>query len=150
MNIELNRWENKLMVKAVVDTNVLISATLFGGNPRKVLNMTDEKRIEMIISPDILAEFTNVLQDKFDFSQDMAELAASGIKDISTLVIPIQRLSVIKEREADNRVLECAHEGHAQYIVTGDTKHLQPLKEYKGIKILSPAQFLEILGNFDE
>jgi len=138
------------MVKAVVDTNVLISATLFGGNPRKVLNMTDEKRIEMIISPDILAEFTNVLQDKFDFSQDMAELAASGIKDISTLVIPIQRLSVIKEREADNRVLECAHEGHAQYIVTGDTKHLQPLKEYKGIKILSPAQFLEILGNFDE
>jgi putative PIN family toxin of toxin-antitoxin system len=138
------------MVTAVVDTNVLISATLFGGKPQQVLNMADEKRIEMIISPDILAEFTTVLQDKFDFSQDMAELAAFGIKDISTLVMPTQRLSVITERDADNRVLECAIEGNTQYIVTGDTKHLQPLKEYKGIKILSPAQFLAVLDNFDD
>lgn len=135
------------MVTAVVDTNVLISATLFGGKPQQVLNMADEKKIEMIISPDILEEFTHVLQEKFDFSQDMAELAASGIKDISTLVIPTQRLTVITERDADNRVLECAIEGNTQYIVTGDTKHLQPLKKYKGIKILSPAQFLGILND---
>ena len=147
MNIAQRKWGNKLMVKMVVDTNVLISAILFGGNPEKVLNMAEENRIEMLISLQILEEFTNVLQDKFSFSQDMAELAASKIKEISTLVIPTQRLSVIKEKDADNRVLECAVEGETQYIVTGDTKHLQPLKEYKGIRILSPAQFLETFLN---
>lgn len=131
------------MVTAVVDTNVLVSATLFGGNPEKILDLAEAAKIEILISEEILEEFTEVLQEKFGFSSSMAELAASGIREISTLIIPIQRLSVIKEKEADNRVLECAVEGKAQYIVTGDTKHLQPLKEYRGIKILPPTQFLK-------
>jgi len=131
------------MVTAVVDTNVLVSATLFGGNPEKILDLAEAAKIEILISEEILEEFTEVLQEKFGFSSSMAELAASGIREISTLIIPIQRLSVIKEKEADNRVLECVVEGKAQYIVTGDTKHLQPLKEYRGIKILPPTQFLK-------
>jgi len=131
------------MVTAVVDTNVLVSATLFGGNPEKILDLAEAAKIEILISEEILEEFTEVLQEKFGFSSSMAELAASGIREISTLIIPTQRLSVIKEKEADNRVLECAVEGKAQYIVTGDTKHLQPLKEYRGIKILPPTQFLK-------
>ncbi len=131
------------MVTAVVDTNVLVSATLFGGNPEKILDLAEAAKIEILISEEILEEFTEVLQEKFGFSSSMAELAASGIREISTLIIPIQRLSVIKEKEADNRVLECAVEGKAQYVVTGDTKHLQPLKEYRGIKILPPTQFLK-------
>jgi len=131
------------MVTAVVDTNVLVSATLFGVNPEKILDLAEAAKIEILISEEILEEFTEVLQEKFGFSSSMAELAASGIREISTLIIPIQRLSVIKEKEADNRVLECVVEGKAQYIVTGDTKHLQPLKEYRGIKILPPTQFLK-------
>ena len=131
------------MVTAVVDTNVLVSATLFGGNPEKILDLAEAAKIEILISEEILEEFTEVLQEKFGFSSSMAELAASGIREISTLIIPIQRLSVIKEKEADNRVLECVVEGKAQYIVTGDTRHLQPLKEYRGIKILPPTQFLK-------
>ena len=75
----------------------------------------------------------------------MAELAASEIREISTLTAPTKRLTVVKEKERDNRVLECATEGKAQHIVTGDTKHLQPLKEHRGIKILSPAEFLEVI-----
>ncbi|MBA7619287.1 hypothetical protein ES703_26625 [subsurface metagenome] len=134
------------MVKVVVDTNVLVSATLFGGNPEKILDSAEEGRIEILISLPILEEFMEVLQEKFGFSSSMAELAASGIREISTLITPTQRLSVIKEEEADNRVLECAVKGKAQYIVSGDTKHLQPLKEYQEIKILSPAQFFRDLS----
>ena len=133
------------MVKVVVDTNVLVSATLFGGNPEKILDLAGKDKIEILISEEIVEEFTEVLQEKFGFSSSMAEAAASGIRGISTLITPTQRLSVIKEKEADNRVLECAVEGKAQHIVTGDTKHLQPLKEYQEIKILSPAQFLEAI-----
>jgi len=133
------------MLKVALDTNVLVSATLFGGNPEKILDLAEEGKIKILISEKILEEFTEVLQEKFDFSLSMAELAASGIREISSLITPTQRLTVIKEKEADNRVLECAVEGRAQYIVSGDTKHLQPLKEYQEIKILSPAQFLKAI-----
>ena len=133
------------MVKVVIDTNVLVSATLFGGNPEKVLDLVEERKIKIFISKEILEEFKRVLQRKFGFSSDMAEVTASAIKEISTLVTPTQRLNVIKKKEADNKVLECAVGGKAQYIISGDKRHLLPLKEYQGIKILSPAEFLEIV-----
>jgi len=133
------------MVKVVIDTNILVSATLFGGNPEKVLDLVEEGKIKIFISEEILEEFKRVLQRKFGFSLDMTEVTASAIKEISTLVTPTQRLNVIKKKEVDNRVLECAVEGKAQYIISGDKRHLLPLREYQGIKILSPAEFLEIV-----
>ena len=63
MNIVQKIWGSKLMIKVVLDTNVLVSAILFGGNPEKVLNMAAEKKIEMLISSQILEEFMNVLQN---------------------------------------------------------------------------------------
>jgi predicted nucleic acid-binding protein len=51
---------------------------------------------------------------------------------------------VIKENDDDNRILECAIEGRVQYLISGDRKHLLPLKEYQGAKILSPAEFLKL------
>jgi putative PIN family toxin of toxin-antitoxin system len=142
------------MVKAKVDTNVLISATLFGGNPEKILDLVEEGKVELIISEEILGEFKEVLQEKFGFDSDMAELTASDIKEISSLVVPTQKVDVVKEKGADNRILECAVEGKVQYIISGDKRHLLPLKEYKGIKIVSSAQFLKTIsqeassGNF--
>jgi len=52
-------------------------------------------------------------------------------------------LRVVLDTDADNRILECAVQEKVDYLVTGDAKHLQPLKEYKGIKVLSPADFLK-------
>jgi putative PIN family toxin of toxin-antitoxin system len=74
------------MVKVVIDTNVLVSATLFGGNPEKVLDPAEEGKIKILTSEEILEEFKGVLQRKFGFSLDMAEVTASAIKEISTLV----------------------------------------------------------------
>ena len=121
----------------------MVSAVLFGGNPEKVLDLAKEGKIKILISEGILEEFRKVLQKKFGFSLDMARLAASSVKEISTLVTPDQKLNVIKEKEADNRILECAVEGKVQHIISGDKQRLLSLKEYQGIKILSPAQFLK-------
>ncbi len=134
------------MVKVVIDTNVLVSATLFGGNPEQILDSAEEGKIKILISEEILEEFKGVLQRKFGFSLDIVEITVSAIKEISTLVTPTQRLNVIKKKEDDNRILECAVEGKVQYIVSGDKRHLLPLKEYQGIKILSPAQFLKAIS----
>ncbi|MBE0478769.1 hypothetical protein IBX65_06595 [Candidatus Aerophobetes bacterium] len=53
---------------------------------------------------------------------------------------------MLQKKEGDNRILECAVEGRTQYIVPGDKRHLLPLGEYKGIKIVSPVQFLRIIS----
>jgi predicted nucleic acid-binding protein len=54
-------------------------------------------------------------------------------------------IKAISYPDEDNRVLECAVDGKAEFIVTGDTRHILPLKEYGGIKILSPSEFLKHL-----
>ena len=75
-----------------------------------------------------------MLKDSSDFVRDVAER-----------VEVILHLKVIKDPEGDNRVLECAVDGKADFVVSGDTKHIFPLREYEGIKILSPSDFVKLL-----
>ena len=134
------------MIRVVADTNVYLSAILFGGKPEQIRKLAREGKIELLVSEIILAEIAGVLKRKFNWSDWQVSEAINDIKDITTLMTPAVTLSVVKEDEPDNRVLECAVEGGAQYIVSGDERHLQPLKEYRGIKILSPAKFLKMLS----
>lgn len=129
-------------VKVVLDTNVYISAVLFGRKPEEIRKLSQEGKIELLVSEAIIAEVAEVLRRKFDWESWQISQIINEIRETTTLVIPNQTLSVIKKDEGDNRVLECAVEGKAQYIISGDKSHLLPLKEYQGIKILSPDQFL--------
>jgi len=133
------------MIKVVVDTNVLISAILFGGTPEKIWELVEQKVIEIFISPEMLKELQDVLEKKFDFNVTMSMETLANIKELSTLVEPVLKLKVIKEKESDNRILECAVKENVQYIISGDKRHLLPLKKYRDIKIISPAEFLEIM-----
>ncbi len=133
------------MIKVVADTNVYISAILFGGKPEEIRKLARESKIEIFTSEIILTEIAGVLKRKFSWSDWQISEVIKDIRSITTLITPTSTLSVIKEDEPDNRVLECATEAKAQYIISGDEHHLQPLKEYQGIKILSPAQFLELM-----
>jgi putative PIN family toxin of toxin-antitoxin system len=131
------------MIKVAADTNVYISAILFGGKSEEIRKLAREGEVELLISETILAEIAGVLKRKFNWSDWQISEVIKDIRAITTLITPTVTLSVIKEDEPDNRVLECAIEGKAQYIISGDEHDLQPLKEYQGIKIVSPAQFLE-------
>ena len=132
------------MIRVVVDTNIFVSAILFGGDCEKILNLAEENRIKLITSPDILKELKEVLQKKFKFDKKISEMTISTIKEISLVVYPKRKLIVIKEMDADNRILECAIEGKADYIISGDKQHILPLKKFQKIRILSPSQFFEI------
>ncbi|WP_406677985.1 putative toxin-antitoxin system toxin component, PIN family [Moorella sp. ACPs] len=130
------------MIKVVCDTNVYISAFLFGGKPEEIIAMARNNEIELLISEYILAEVSGVLKRKFGWTDEQISLTLEELRTITRLVTPGTRLEVIHEDEADNRFLECAMAGEAKYIITGDSRHLRPLKEYRGICILSPAEFL--------
>jgi putative PIN family toxin of toxin-antitoxin system len=132
-------------MKIVCDTNILISAYRFAkGKPDQVLEKVRQENIELIISPPILLEFQNVLRRKFDCSESLIKALTENLERISEKVIPSLRLSVIKEDESDNRILECAVEGKCDYIISGDEHHILPLKQYKGIKILRASEFLNL------
>lgn len=133
------------MIRVVADTNIYISAILFGGKPEEIRKLARQGTIELLVSETILAEITGVLKRKFGWSDWQISEVIKDIRSITTLITPVSALSVIKEDEPDNRVLECAAEGKAQYIVTGDKHHLQPLKAFRRTTILNPTQFLELL-----
>ena len=132
--------------QVVIDTNVFVSGLNFRGRPREVVDLAWRKQIEVYISPFILEELKRVLEEDFGWDRERIEVTIERIKEETIQVQPKTKISVIKEKEADNRILECGVGGKVQYIISGDRRHPLPLKEYKSIKILSPAQFLEIIS----
>ena len=138
----MNIVKKKPELKVVLDTNIYISAILFGGNPERIRKLSKEKKLEILISEAIIAEVAEVLRKKFNWKSWQISQIIDEIRETATLIIPNQTLSMTKNDEDDNRILECAVEGKVQYIVSGDKQHVLPLKEYQGVKILSPAEFL--------
>jgi len=132
------------MIKVVLDTNVYLSAILFGGKCARFRKLAREGKIEIFVSEFILAEIAGVLRRKFKWENWQITLVLEEIRSFTTLVVPYKKLDVIENDEADNRILECALEARAHYVVSGDKRHLLPLKEFEGIKIFSPAEFLEL------
>jgi len=66
------------------------------------------------------------------------------ILEKSELAVPKRKVNVVKQDPDDNKFIEAALEGEADYIVTQD-RHLLKLKEFEGIKIVTPEEFLRIL-----
>jgi putative PIN family toxin of toxin-antitoxin system len=130
-------------LRAVLDTNVLISAFLFpGGAPEMVYRLVLQGQVEFIISRALLAEFGRVLTAKFRWDVARAEAAVAQLISIGIMVEPLETVTEISADPTDDRVLEAAASGGAQVIVSGD-RHLLSLGTWHGIRILPPAAFLQ-------
>ena len=127
-----------------LDTNIFISALFWNGNERILLNKCKVKELELIISPDILEEIDVVLEYKFSYPDDKKADFLRNIIMMSKLIFPNVEIDVIKNDPTDNRILECAVSGSANYLISGD-KHLLNLKEHEGIMILNAKDFLDKL-----
>lgn len=127
----------------VLDTNVLISALLFGGVPRDVLRLVITGDVICSLSLPILDELRDVLRrPKFGISLQQAMTIIEELADLCAMVSPCEKVHVIDADPDDNRILECAIQAQANTIVSGDA-HLLALGSYKGIRILRPTEFLE-------
>ena len=132
-------------MKVVLDTNVLISGIIFGGNPREILNAAIRGEIILFFSRYILEELEMVLgRPKFGFPPEVILAILTELNTAGTLVVPTMRIDSIKEDPDDNRIIECAVEANADYLVTGDA-HLLDLRRYKHIEIVNPTDYLAIL-----
>lgn len=134
------------MIKRVVfDTNVLISATLWDNSvAQKFLFKCLKENIQIFSSQEIIEEYKKILARDFDYKEQEIGEILERILQFLTLVSPTKKVNLIKEDAEDNKIVECALESKARYIVSYD-KHLLKLKEYQEIKIVNPK---EVLGAF--
>ncbi|MBI4652420.1 putative toxin-antitoxin system toxin component, PIN family [Candidatus Desantisbacteria bacterium] len=129
--------------RIVLDTNIYISAILFGGKPEELLKLARAGKVGLLISENIKNEIAEILKRKFKFNDLQISEILEDIDSVSTLIIPNIILNIIKKDDEDNKILECAIEGKVNYIISGD-HHLLELKEYQKIKILKITEFLDV------
>lgn len=133
------------MARVVVDTNVLVSALINNGKPRRLLLKLLGKHT-VILSSQMLAELADVLsRDKFFVTSAQVERFISILLRKATIVPADCSFKVILEDPDDDIVLSTALNGKADYIVSGD-KHLLSLKKFEKIEVLKVNQMLEILS----
>ncbi len=135
-------------LRIVPDTNILVSALIRkSGKPREIFNKFLNEEIVFTLSEEVLIEFIDVL-NRPKFSAITEEEKTDFIKylsELGELVYPQQKIDFISEDPKDNKILETAVKGKADYIITGD-EHLLKLKEFRKIKIVNADEFLRILN----
>ncbi len=135
------------MLKIVADTNVLVSSLIRKGKPHELIYGIDGIDVRLISSNVLMAELISVLAEgrivKYVTKSDV-ERFLRYVGRRTTLVKIRNSFKVIGEDPKDDVVLNTAHSGEAEYIVSGD-KHLIPLKEFKGIRIVTVSEILGIL-----
>ncbi len=131
------------MIKAVYDTNVLISAFIAKGKSHKALNLILTGKVRLILSSKLLDEFVNVIsRKKFGFNQHQVEKMTTILLRVSEIVQPKKKVNLIKEDPDDNMLFECANAGQAQFIVSGDIYVLR-VKNRNKIKTITVSDLIE-------
>lgn len=103
-----------------------------------------EGRYELVTSPSILAEFARVFVQKHGADDAHVRRVVVQIGTLGELVSPSRRLTVLRD-DPDNRILECAVEGEADLIVSGE-RHLLELGSHEGIEIVTVSEAMRRLG----
>jgi uncharacterized protein len=136
-------------MRLVLDTNIYVSNLISEkGNPAKIVRWWLEGEFDVLVSQPIIDEILRVsgyerIQKKYAQVRENRLEYAALIAEQALWIEPQEKLDVIAADESDNRYVECAVAGGAQYIITGD-EHLLELGEYGGIRVLTPAAFVAL------
>jgi putative PIN family toxin of toxin-antitoxin system len=137
------------MRKVVLDTNVLVSGIIASGYSASILDAVRREEIQLIISPHLIEEFSEVIARrhitrKYPKVAEESESLLDFIRAFVQLTVGVPDPQNVSADRDDDYVLACAVEEIADCIVSGDP-HLLSLKSYKGIPILTPREFVETM-----
>ena len=146
------------MIRAVLDTNVWVSAMLTPGNPpAKILAFALTGKMRLLISPGIIREIGQVL--KYPKVKKALKKHRITSQEVDDVILKLLKVAIITSGEilaegvlddpADDMIIACALEGQADFIISGD-HHLTDLEDYQGIKIVAPSTFLAFIANLKE
>ena len=134
------------MLKAVLDTNVILSAHLNSEGPSKViLDLLFARYFRSFVSNPLLEEYEEVLR-RPRFGCDPREVARSMrlIRSAAILVVPRKAIKIASDPD-DNKILECALEGRADFVVTGNIRDFP--HRFQDIRVIPPRRFLTLLAS---
>lgn len=136
-------------MRAVADTNIVVSAFLWGGTPREILGAARDETITLFTSATLIAELEDVLaREKFTLriarvGSSVAEMI-DGYLALAQMVRPAAPPRVVGDPD-DDHVIACALAAEAEIVVSGDAGLLR-LGRYEGISVVTAAQMLRRLG----
>ena len=133
-------------IRTVIDTNVIVSAILFGGIPGKLISLWKSEHIKPLAAKDIIDEYIKVLAyPKFKLSEkEISYILYNEMLPYFEVVAAKPGRKIILRDPSDDKFIHCAKTGKADVIISGD-HHLLNLKSYGKIKILTPSRFLKEL-----
>lgn len=135
----------RLLLRIVLDSNVILAGLNSRGTTRDVLQLIVNGKVVLCISSFIVAEVKRSLRIDFRWMDSTIESTIDALLRHAQLIDAPEHIAAVVTDPSDNRILECAVAAHADYIVTGDRKHLLPLDEYQGIRIITPRDFLNLI-----
>ena len=127
---------------AVYDTNILLSGLGWKGNPYRCIELARQGKVEGLTCAEIMNELMEKLTTKLKFSQPRVAHTVADLLGSLRLVEITNTLKVVETDADDDKIIECAVVGSATHIVTGDRRHLLPLRSYHGILIVTATDFL--------
>jgi putative PIN family toxin of toxin-antitoxin system len=133
------------MLRVVLDTNVVVSGLLHQkGAPAAILDAATSKQFRCYISESLLDEYREVLtRDYLGLDQRRATRFIGALREVAIFVVPRKKVAIARDPD-DDRVMECALEAGADYIVTGNIRDFPA--QFHGVRVVTPRDFLFILG----
>ena len=132
------------MDRVVLDTNVLVSALIGKGNPKRILELVFSDRVALCLSVAVVDEYSEVLSrpkfSRYPAFSEAARATLENLKSLALFVEPAQKVSACPDPD-DDKFVELAQHSGAAYLITGNKKHF-PVESYRGTRIVSPTEFL--------
>ena len=134
------------MIVVTFDTNILLSGVGWRGVPYRCLELARAGVVEGVTCRELLDELAEKLQAKLNFSDTQVTDTVADLLTFLRRVTITNTLKVVAADPDDDKVVECAVVGGATHIVTGDRRHLLPLRGYQSISIVTAADFLALVS----
>ena len=134
-------------MRAVLDSNVLISSVISTGVPHEIVIKGVSSEYQIVVSVATLTEFRDTLlkyPDKFQMDEGDVQQEVGTIRYFAEFVDPDEEITAVEDDPDDDKFLEAAVAGNVDYIVSGD-RHLLDLNSFRGIEIVEPRAFYECL-----
>ena len=128
----------------VLDSNIYISSVFWSSAPYIIVKKAINQEFSAYISSHIIYEIRKVLARDFDLQKQEIDDIVDALQQFTSFVEPKEKIVEIREDPDDDKILECAVACKAKYIVSYNN-HLLKLKVFRGIKILTPKQFLDLI-----
>jgi putative PIN family toxin of toxin-antitoxin system len=131
----------------VLDTNIFISGIFWKDNYcSQIIDAWRAQKIKVISSPETVQELVETLRDfKIEMPEEMIQEWRKIIIENTLMVVPTEKMDIVKKDPKDNKFFEAAVAGKAHYIISQDKKHVLFIHEFRGIKTIHPEEFVKLL-----